>query len=249
MDTLLQRHLADLARMADRQNRVTYTDFLNIHEQHLAHQAARESSFVHCVAFGGFAFAERQMATFVPDALFCGEMPVFPISCVRIAPRSLKYADHLEHRDFLGAILSLGIERGAIGDLCVREGQCQVFCKQAMVPFLCQELSAVRHTQVVAKEGSYDADFCPQFANIRGSVASVRLDSLIALAFGGSRSHLSGLVEGGKVYVNGRLVTSNGYKLKENDLVSVRGLGRFRYLGTSGKTRKERTVVELEKFA
>ena len=61
-----------------------------------------------------------------------------------------------------------------------------------------------------------------------------------------SRSRLSGLIEGAKVFVNGKLITSNGYQVKENDLISVRGMGKFRYIGTGGKTKKNRLSVEIE---
>ena len=79
-------------------------------------------------------------------------------------------------------------------------------------------------------------------------MASVRLDKLLALAFNASRSSLTGLIEGGKVFVNGKLVTSNGYEPKEGDLVSVRGMGRFRFQGTGGQSKKGREYVTLWRY-
>lgn len=67
--------------------------------------------------------------------------------------------------------------------------------------------------------------------NSRGTVASVRLDSLLSLAFSSSRTKLSGLIEGGRVFVNGKLITSNGYQPNEGDLISVRKMGKFRFAG------------------
>ncbi len=69
-------------------------------------------------------------------------------------------------------------------------------------------------------------------------MASVRLDSLLSLAFSASRTKLSGLIEGAKVFVNGKLITTNSYQLKENDVISVRGYGKFRYNGTGAKTKR-----------
>ena len=88
----------------------------------------------------------------------------------------------------------------------------------------------------------------PKVREITGTAASVRLDSLLSLAFGASRSSLTGLIEGGKVFVNGRLVTSNGYQPKEGDLVSVRGMGRFRLQGIGGQSKKGRSYVTLLKY-
>ncbi len=82
-----------------------------------------------------------------------------------------------------------------------------------------------------------------------GTVSSVRLDSLLPVGiFRPSRSRLSGLIEGAKVFVNGKLITSNGYQVKETDLISVRGMGKFRYIGTGGKTKKNRLSVEIERY-
>lgn len=248
-EELFQKRLIDLANLADRRCIVTYTDFLNLNELNIYHQTARELSFVKCISSGGFEYAERQIAAFVPDALFYEETPDFPISCIHITPKNAKYADDLTHRDFLGAVLNLGIDRGAIGDILTQDSSAWIFCKNGIESFVCRELTQVKHTYIRAEAvqpGS--VNYQPRMERIHGSVASVRLDSLLALAFGGSRSSLNGLVEGGRVFVNARLVTSNGYKLKENDLISARGLGKFRYLGISGGTRKGRLVVEIEKY-
>ena len=98
-----------------------------------------------------------------------------------------------------------------------------------------------------------DIRYVPRYNEIRGTVASVRLDSLLALAFTGSRSKLSGLIEGAKVYVNGRLITSNGYQpeegdIEEGDIISVRGMGKFRYDGCTGRSRKNRLTVAVSKY-
>ena len=83
---------------------------------------------------------------------------------------------------------------------------------------------------------------------MRGTVAAVRLDTLLALGFSSSRSRLKGLIEGGKVYVKGRMITSNGYQPEEGDVISVRGMGKFRYQETGGKTRKNRISVVLRRY-
>ena len=91
-------------------------------------------------------------------------------------------------------------------------------------------------------------DYTPGYEEIRGTAASVRLDSLIALAFSSSRTKLSGLIEAGKVFVNGRLITSNGYQPKEGDIISVRGMGKFRFAEEGGRTRKNRQCIILHKY-
>lgn len=90
--------------------------------------------------------------------------------------------------------------------------------------------------------------YVPKVEEIKGSISSVRLDSLLALAFHSSRSKLVAFIEGGKVFVNGKLITSNGYQIKENDIISVRGLGRFRYTETISQTKKGRYYVTIELY-
>ena len=91
-------------------------------------------------------------------------------------------------------------------------------------------------------------NYTPDFQQIKGTVSSVRLDSLLPLAFSSSRSKLSGLIEGAKVFVNGKLITSNGYQVREGDLISVRGLGKFRFEEAGKITKKNRISVTIQKY-
>lgn len=246
-EELFQKRLLDLAVRADSRNIVTYTGFLNLNELNIFHSSAKELSFVKRQLFGGYELAERQIAAFVPDALSYDW--TWPISCVKVVPSTPRYAESLSHRDYLGAILNLGIERSKIGDIVTEDTCAFVFCLESMSDFLCRELTRVKHTQVDLFIVEADQmDYRPKYELVKGSVASVRLDSLLSLAFGSSRSRLTELIEGGKVFVNGRLVTSNGYKIKENDIISARGMGRFRYIGNVSATRKGRLFVDLEKY-
>ncbi len=246
-DELFQKRLLDLARQADNRSIVTFTDFMNLNELNIFHSSTSKLSFVKWRLFGGYEFAERQMAALIPDAL--SYEWEYPLRCVRIAAQNEKYADTLNHRDYLGAILNLGIERSKIGDILTDGTHAFVFCTAKMADFLCNELTRVKHSQVtLCCVSLQEMDYKPKYELIKGSVASVRLDSLLSLAFGSSRSRLAELIEGGKVFVNGRLVSSNGYKLKEQDIISVRRMGRFRYIGSASQTRKGRLFIEIEKY-
>lgn len=106
--------------------------------------------------FGGYETAERQMAAFVPDA-FCYEEDfhvesAYPISCIRVAPLQAKFADALTHRDYLGSILNLGLDRSKIGDILLEEDCAYVFCHSSVCGFLIEEISRIKHTSVMAKE-------------------------------------------------------------------------------------------------
>ena len=253
-EEMLKQRILELAASADRKEFLTFTDFLNLNEQNIFHNTVRKVPYVKWALFGGYAKAERQLAVFIPDALYLYSENLdveqdFPISCLRIEPLNHKFAEKLSHRDYLGAILNLGIDRSVTGDILVDEDGACFFCLEKMADFLCQELTRVRHTPVqCTRYTGTPKDIPLRTEKIQGTVASVRLDTLLALAWKASRSSLVRLIEEGQVFVNGKCITSNGYHVKEQDFISARGMGRFQYLGTVTQTKKGRLLVEIEKY-
>ena len=115
--------------------------------------------------------------------------------------------------------------------------------------FLCDNLIRIKHTVVLCQRFSGSIQDIPiKFEKIDGTVASIRLDTLLALAWNASRSSLVSLIEEGRVFVNGKCITSNGYHIKEQDLISARGLGRFVYKGVLTQTKKGRFHVRIEEY-
>lgn len=248
-EDLFKKRILDLARIASQRGIVTYTDFLDMYELHMVHSLRTDGWGVSVHVSGGYEESERQIAAFQPDALSF-EIPLdFPIECLNVSPRSRKFAETLTHRDYLGALVHLGIQRSMLGDLLVQDQEAYVFCHRRMKDFLIENLTRIRHTEVCCRWITEPEDLpAPRYQEIRGTVASVRLDSVIALAFSSSRSSMLGLIQGGKVFVNGKLVTSNGHPLKPEDVVSVRGYGKFRFMGTGGLTKKGRCSVTINRF-
>lgn len=255
---LLEKRFVELSRLAYQRDIITYTDFLNLNEQNILHTLPKDRLYAKYVSFGGYAMAERQMAAFIPDALYlrCGKTELsfaeagFPFSAVKITPLNRRFAEELSHRDYLGSVLSLGIERSKTGDILTGDSEAVIFVHSDLEQFLKDELTRVRHTPVTLETMDLENfSYVPRFEEITGTVASVRLDSLLALAFSSSRSRLSGLIEGAKVFVNGKLVTSNGYQPKEGDIISVRGMGKFCFAGVQGQTRKKRTAVTVHRYS
>lgn len=252
-EELFQKRLADLADRALSKGITLYSDFMNLNELNIFHSSTQKFSYISWKTFGGYELAERQMAAFIPDAFSLrSEVEIienFPIACIQIAPLNQKFADVLNHRDYLGAILNLGIERSKIGDILVMDQSAYLFCCKGMSEFICKELTRIKHTVISCKAVPFsELAYTPKTELIKGTVASIRLDSLLALAFKTSRSSLVSLIETGKIFVNGKLMTSNGYALKEGDMISARGYGRFRYVTALSQSKKGRTFVEIEKY-
>ena len=243
----LEKHFRDLARTAYQRGIAVFSDFLNLNELNIFQSLRGEFSYLETETFGGYELAERQIAVFRPEA------PVFyadyPVKCLKITPLNAKFAEDLNHRDYLGAVLNLGIDRACLGDILMEEDAAYLFCLERMADFIRDNLTRIRHTSVYVEQvEAENFHYEPKYKEVSGTVASVRLDKLLALAFNASRSSLTGLIEGGKVFVNGKLVTSNGYEPKEGDLISVRGMGRFRFRETGGQSKKGREYVILWRY-
>lgn len=252
-EKLLEKRFIELSRTAYHQERITYSDFLNLNELNMLHSLPKHTLYTKYETFGGYDFAERQMAAFLPDALsFCDQKEeIFSgeLCALEISPLNEKYAEELTHRDYLGAILNLGIDRCKTGDILCNGKDAFLFIRPQLKQFLIDELTRVRHTSVMAKEAALtEISYAPHYEEIKGTVASLRLDSLLSLAFSSSRTRLSGWIEGGNVFVNGRLITTNAFQVKENDIISVRGMGKFQYHERLSVTKKNRIYVSIYKY-
>jgi RNA-binding protein YlmH len=246
-EQLLRKRILELARTADNKGINTLTDFLNLNEQSIFFSMKNELPNVNYELFGGYSDAERKVLCFYGD----DSVKAFSdyITCIRILPLNKKFSDDLSHRDFLGAILNLGIDRSKIGDILVKEKEGYVFCESVISYFIMDSLDKVKHTNIRCELVSEDTpEIKPNFKEIRGTVSSVRLDSVIAVAFQTSRNSILGLIAGGKVFVDGRLVESNSYMLKENETISVRGYGKFIYKGIQNQSKKGRFYVTILKY-
>ncbi len=243
-DLIICNRFKELAYQCDTRNYHTFTDFLNLNEINLFYTIHKELPNVRHSLWGGYPSAERCVLAFHNEQTI--EQSEYQIQCIKIAPTNAKFSNTLTHRDFLGALINLGIERAVLGDILVQENVAYVFCLYSMTEYIITNLTKVKHTTVKCSLVTDDTvDITPSYKEINGTIASNRLDTILALAFHQSRSSISGLIAGGKVFVGGRLVLSNSYELKENDIVSVRGYGKFVFKGIHNVSKKGRLCATL----
>ncbi len=244
----LKRRVLDLANRCYQQNIYTFSGFLNAAEVSDVYTMERELDFVPWKLFGGTEGCERQMLRFGSEETL-GYEEEFPISCVVIRPSAPKFAEDLSHRDFLGALMNLGIERDVLGDIIVREAVGYVFCEDAMAAYLAEHITQVRHTSMsteITKECPKQA--APQFAEEEFVVSSNRCDAVVAKAYKLSRTQSTDLFRAGKIFVNGRQYDRNSGILKNGDIVSVRGFGKFVFRGFLQATKKGRIRVGIARY-
>ena len=245
-DLLLKKRIQELADLCWQRDVKTYTGFLTLREQTIFHSVSKLLPPVPAVLSGGFREAERKIVCFLPS--YEDESSPLPIQTLRVEAANPRFSQPLSHRDYLGAIMNLGIERSCIGDILIKDSGCFIFCMEKMAPFLCEELRMVRHTSVVCRLTDETADIVPSRVTVSGSVASPRLDSVIAMVFSMSRTQAQPYIENENVFIDGRLAASPAIHLKGGEIVSVRGLGKFSYTGSGKETKKGRLYVYAEKY-
>lgn len=239
----IKSRLIDLANTAYEKSIYTYSDFLNINEINILNNIKNQLPPVKVSLSGGNHYAERQIAVFEPIEIYYEQN--LPISILKIAPLNSKYADQLSHRDFLGAILNLGISRSKIGDIFIKNNIAYLYCISDFSDYICDNLFKIKHTQVSVSMCEENFSVAPEFREIQGTIGNIRLDSLISTAFSTSRNSIISYIENGKVFVNGKCITSNGYTPKEGDIISVRQKGRFIYKEFIKTTKKGRNLIKI----
>ena len=245
---LIKKRILELARRSEASGTFTFTDFLGLSEQTALSELTRELSGITRTAFGGAEGTERVIIRFgSPDELYYEEP--FPISVIRIAPLSEQFADRLTHRDFLGAILNLGIERSRLGDIAIINNVGYLFCKDEIADFIVSSLERVKHTDVKAEI----IDSLPEGELFRTEkrriqVSGERLDAVVARVFSLSREDAQSLFKKRLVFVSGRLTENTSYTPKENEVVSVRGHGRFIYRGYESSSKKGKLNLTVDVY-
>ncbi|MBQ3074835.1 MAG: hypothetical protein IJC26_02095 [Clostridia bacterium] len=241
----LLRRAEELSARAASKGIYTRTAFLSEGEAALL----SESSFpLKPVFYGGFEEAERCVALFGTEEDL-GYPWESDLVLLKIEPRMQKFADALTHRDFLGAILNLGIKRELLGDLLIFENVGYQFVLEQMADYLIRNLTRVRHTSVCITR----CDALPDGAGVtleeRSVVAaSSRADAVIAAVWSLSRSEAKKLIEDERVTIRGKKVTDPAKELSEGDRLSVRGYGRFYFDGEEKKTRSGRGRMKVRVF-
>lgn len=243
---LLKKRFSELAKKSYNAGIYTFTDFLGLAEQAAFSEIKREIGGIKYEAFGGADGAERVIIRFGSEDDIGYPMP-YPIALIKAEPLSQKYADKLTHRDFLGALLNLGIERAILGDIIILDNVGYIFALENMAQYIADSLTKVKRTDVKATV----TDMLPEGELYRTERRNVqangeRLDAIVAKVFSLSRDEAQSLFKKRLVFVDGRQIDSTSYIPKEGEKISVRGHGRFIYLGMQSHTRKGKMNIAVE---
>ena len=243
-----KKNLNRFEELSDRARSTGIYTYSTFHSRETASLAFEVVSEKEVMLWGGTDSSERVVARF-GDPEEIGYSEDFPICILSVKPKQAKYSDVLTHRDSLGAILILGIERDMLGDILVHENSAYFFVMDKVSDVILSDLDRVKHTAVCCSVvESVPEDYLPKLSEEHITVSSPRLDAILAKVYHLSREDSKDLFDDEKVTLNGKLCKSPETILKENTTVSVRGYGKLEYHGEEYTTKKGKTGLTIWRY-
>ena len=253
-EKVLSARVGDLLKKSINENSPAFSDFLSDRERAIVLQTASElSASDRVITFGGFETAERTIAGFFPEYSVYMEKDdlhsLFPITALKIECSGFR--EH-SHRDFLGSILGLGIERFVTGDIIVSDKGygAIVFVHEKISDFLLENLKLIGRDGVKVSRCTdlKTIDTEKSFQAINGTVASLRIDALLSEVLNISREKATRLVESGFVTVNHAQVQSKSEEISEGDIITAKGFGKYKLTKIGDSNRKGRIRFKVDKY-
>ena len=247
-EKLLLAKVLDQADLSLRNHSLFYTDFLDPSMCAKACDVLRFVRDLKFIPFGGYEDAERQMIALCPD-YFSNEDIVFPVDVIKIT-HNTKFSVSLSHRDYLGSVLGMGIERSKIGDILVFDDATYCFADSSISSYIISNLERVGHTKVRTELVNLDTLIIPEkkmdIKNV--TVSSLRADTVFGAVFGKSRSDMQELIRAEKAAVNWTPINSVSSAINEGDILSLKGSGRGKLIEVGGTTKKGRLVITVGRY-
>lgn len=241
-DKLMLSKMCDLAQRAEKTGRYMYSRFLNPGEQMLIKE--RKNILGEVSFFGGYAEADRCVASF-PGEMW--DELNYPITALRIIPSSKKL---YSHRDYLGSILALGIDRELTGDIIVTDDGAYIFVLEDIADFIVMNLFKVASSPVKIVPVEDPEALVPgrRFKEISATVSSLRFDCVLSAVANKSRSVTSGLIAEGLASVNYDVVKNTSFQIKNGDVISLKGFGKVIVETDGCLTKKGRIHLNFKKY-
>lgn len=246
-DKVLLAKVWDKVSTGMRKNIPGNTGFLSLRELDMTRYLFGDVEGLY--AFGGYDGAERQMLVYLPDYL--EESALYDEDSPLVCIRAVFYeGDSPSHRDFLGALMGIGIARETVGDICVGKSSCDFFVTAEIAPYVLQNFTGAGRTKLRLEQIPLDQVQIPEpeTKEIRDTLASLRLDSVIAAGFRMGRSLASQYVTSGKAAINGLPCEKPDRPVEEGAKISVRGLGKIKLETINGETKKGRISVVIRRY-
>ncbi|MBQ7043334.1 MAG: hypothetical protein IJN78_01875 [Clostridia bacterium] len=249
---LLLARVEDCITACDESYLITSTNFLDIYQQSTVIEYLKKRSEVKYELYGGFDDSERKTAVFFPDYAdgvdYIKENPdLSPITALNIKKDSFS---SLSHRDYLGAVMGLGIRREAVGDIIVSDKGCSMAVIKSVAPYIKENLTSVGRGSVkVEISESFDNTGSEAvFETKRCYVSSMRLDAVVAVAFSLSRNTAAEKIRRGEVLMNGVVMSKPDTRVPFGAKLVIHGSGKVIVDEDVGVTKKGRQAFLIKKY-
>ena len=252
-DKLCLAKLLDRLEFSKSKNKIENTDFLNLAEQDLCDKFLKKIKFSNYYFFGGQGEAERKILIIYPEKIteeMARKNHSKILSVIKIKlPTDL--VDEYDHKNYLGAIMKLGVEREKIGDISVKSKGAEIVTKAEITDFLLTNLGSLTRfssSEIEVKSIEELEKIETQKIELTEIVASLRLDNIVATLARTSRNKANDFLEQERVFVNFQNETKSSKQVKEGDIITIRGKGRFQFKEISGNTKKGRFIIKVDKY-
>ena len=246
-DKVLLAKVWDKINAGMRKNIMTSTCFLSLRELEMTRYLFGQLEGL--CSFGGYTDAERKMLVYLPEYL--DESALMeedsPLVCLRA---TFYEGDSPSHRDFLGALMGAGIARETVGDICVGKGSCDFFVTAEIAPYILQNFTGAGRTKLHLEQIPLsEVEIAqPETKEIRDTVASLRLDSVISSGFRIGRSAAAQYIAAGRAAIDGLPCEKADKAVTEGAKISVRGLGKILLRTVGGQTKKGRISITIDRY-
>lgn len=231
-----------------RKHQIVTTPFLDPREQDILESLVNHEGELMVQMNGGCKEAERKRAVLFPEYLGEVEPSLFSLAFLRITTGS---GTTLSHRDVLGSILSLGIERKKVGDIYPTPSGADLVVVSELKDFFLMEWQKIGRQQIRIEEiGVDDLSKSKDKKEVKSvTVSSLRIDVVLSSAFRLSRNESTAMVKSGKAKLNWRLVQNPSTLVKEGDLISLRHYGRTKIEQITGRTKKGKIILKISSLS
>lgn len=248
---LLIAKIIDKYEFSKSKNKITYTDFLNISEISVAKSVLKEEKNQNYIIYGGKEETDRSLLIFYPEK-FSKEMveknyeKIFEVIRIKL-PNNIKY----EHREFLSGIMKLGIKREKFGDIVVTDFGADIIVLSEISEILSNDLKTLtrfRKSEITIQSINELSIIETEFETLNIIVSSIRLDNFVAELAKCSRNNSEEIINEGRVFVNSINEFKASKKININDIITIRGKGKFIFDGIEKETKSGRYLLNMRKY-
>ena len=252
-DRILLSYILDKISFTETRNKIENTNFLNLYQISLVEKFLKKIKYDNFCFWGGYDMAERKVLILYPEK-FNQDMIAKNyskiMSIIRIQLQETEYGKYT-HRNYLGAIVKLGLDREKVGDILVQNEGADIIVLKESTNYLIKELPMLKrfeNSRIIEKSIEELHLIEPKTEEIKIIVPSLRLDNFVSDLARTSRNKAIEIIKSERVILNGKLELKNSRQIKETDTITIRGKGRFVVKQFTGTTRSGRTIVAIEKF-